>query len=345
MKETQSHPLMQLPAKILLIAFCITSNCLKGQDFEVNASKYLLGTLVEAKIITSDLGTGKKALYNAFREIERIEALLSSYKCSSEISEINMYSGIKPVKVSFETFSILERSVNYYSLSNGKFDITIGAVSLLWGFSSDTPRKIPPSRESVDSALKLTGIKEMLLNPGDTTVFLTRSGMKIDLGGVAKGYAIDRAALSFDSAGIKSFLINAGGDIFVRGKKPDSTMWVVGVKNAYPDYKMNSELITRFDLEDMSIATSGDYERCFDYNGRRYHHIIDPATGYPGEMIRSVSIITETAEMADVLATWGFLDKEKMAEYGAGYLICDSKNNLHFDPQRLKNYNMILFTK
>ncbi len=336
---------MLSPAKVLLLFLCLYVVPLNGQEFEVTASKYLLGTLVEAKIFTADIEKGRTALYKSFREIERIEALLSSYKDSSEISEINRCSGIRPVKVSFETYSILSRCLEYFKLSKGKFDVTIGAVSLLWGFSSETPRVTPPLQEAIDSALALTGIKDMVLNPSDTTVFLERRGMKIDLGGVAKGYAIDRAAASLDSSGIKSFLINAGGDIYVRGEKPDGNKWVVGVKNAYPDKKNKYELIARFDLKDMSIATSGDYERFFDYNGRRYHHIIDPATGYPGTMIRSVSIIAETAELADVLATWGFLEPGKMPSSGAGYLICDSLNNLIYDAQQLKNYNMILFSE
>lgn len=336
---------MQSPAKALFLVLCLAFSLLRAQDFEVNASKYLLGTLVEAKILTGEIEKGRTALYHAFREIERIEALLSSYKDSSEISGINRSSGISPVKVSFETYSILKRSVEYHSLSHGKFDVTIGAVSLLWGFSSETPRETPPSTAAIDSALKLTGINDLILNPADTTVFLARSGMKIDLGGVAKGYAIDRAAASLDSSGIKSFLINAGGDIFVRGEKPDGNKWVVGVKNAYPDEKLRHELIARFDLQNMSIATSGDYERYFDYMGRRYHHIIDPATGYPGEKVRSVSIIAETAEMADVLATWGFLDKEKISVSGTKYLICDYGNNLFYDSARLKSCNMILFDK
>ncbi len=292
-------------------------------QYEVNVSKYLMGTIVDVKALHSNITECKKSLYFAFKEMERIENLLSSHKPESEVSQINQNSGIKPQKVSFETFSILQRAKNYSIEFNGKFDVTIGVVTELWGFSGEGKAQIPDSKE-LKSVLELIGFQKMILNDADTTVFLSDKGMKIDLGGIAKGYAIDKAVEKLRENGVENFLLNAGGDIFASGQKIEK-LWSVGIKHP----REIEKLIAKLEIKDLAIATSGDYERYFEKNGKRFHHILNPETGFPSEICQSVSVVAKTAEEADVLATYIFLvGKETSLK---NYFLVDSSAEIHFD--------------
>ena len=273
-----------------------------GVDFEVNVSKILMGTVVETTARYPDIAHCKQALLDAYHEMERVENLLSYQKSSSEISRINNSAGIKPVHVSEETFSILQRSVNYAHKLQGLFDITIGPVTSLWGFSSPEGGHLPQKKEILQR-LASVDYRNLALNTRDTTAFLKRRGMLIDLGGIAKGYAIDRASFVLKQNDITDFILNAGGDIYVSGQKDLTTLWRIGVK----DPRNQEELIARFDLKNYAVATSGDYERFIIGNGKRYHHIFDPRTGYPGQLAQSATTFAPTAEEADVLATFLFI--------------------------------------
>jgi thiamine biosynthesis lipoprotein len=273
-----------------------------GVDFEVNVSKILMGTVVETTARYADITHCKQALLDAYHEMERVENLLSYQKSGSEISKINTSAGIKPVHVSEETFTILQRSVKYAEKLRGLFDITIGPVSSLWGFSSPEGGHLPPKKEII-RRLTQVDYRNLQLNTQDTTVFLKKKGMLIDLGGIAKGYAIDRASAVLKQNGITDFIVNAGGDIYVSGQKDLKTLWRIGVK----DPRNEGELIARFDLKDYAVATSGDYERFIIVGGKRYHHIFDPRTGYPGQLAQSATTFAPTAEEADVLATFLFI--------------------------------------
>lgn len=310
----------------ILLLGCQNKNISKSKNliqYEITVSKYLMGTIVDVKALHSNVNECKKSFYLAFKEIERIENLLSSHKPESEISQINQKSGIKSQKVSFETFAILQRAKNYSEKFNGNFDVTIGAVTELWGFSSEGEAKIPDSLE-LDSALKLVGYKNLILNEADTTVFLTQEGMKIDLGGIAKGYAIDKAVEKLRENGIENFLLNAGGDVFAAGQKAEK-LWTVGIKHPRDVEK----LIAKLELKDSAIATSGDYERYFEENGKRFHHILNTETGFPSELNQSVSVLGKTAEEADVLATYIFLVGKETKQ--KNYFLVDSSAEIHFD--------------
>src|SRR5207253_1411949 len=149
---------------------------------------------------------------------------------TTEVSRINHNSGLAPLKVSWETYSIISRSIDYSKKYNGIFDITIGPISNLWGFSSDTKITSVPDKKIIDSLLKLVDYNLIQLNSSDTSVYLPLKGMVIDLGGIAKGYAVDRAAKVMKKYGMKDFFINAGGDIYASGMKTDSLKWTVGIK-------------------------------------------------------------------------------------------------------------------
>lgn len=302
-----------------------------GHLFEVSATKYLLGTAVDMVAVHSNISECKKAFYNAFREIERIETLLSSHKKVGEISKINNKASTAPVKVSAETFAIIKRSIAYSKKFDGMFDISIGPITELWGFNDDKKITIP-QKEKLNSLLKLVDHENIILNSQDTTVSFAVKGMKLDLGGIAKGYAIDRAAAVLKQQGIKHFLINAGGDIYACGFKSKDKKWTVGIQHPR---KPNNLLVT-FELSDFAVATSGDYERYAVIDGKRYHHIINPKTGLPSNLCQSVTVFASTAEEADVWATYFFIIgfnhyKNSMADSPVSSIFVDSSGNINYD--------------
>jgi thiamine biosynthesis lipoprotein len=266
---------------------------------------------------------------------------LSCYKDSSEISAINREAGIQPVKVSFETFSMMKRAESYCKKYKGVFDVTIGPLSDLWGFSEDKEIVLPDDNE-IKNLDKLVNYRDVVLNENDTTAFLKKKGMAIDLGGIAKGYAIDRGSAILKEKGITNFILNAGGDIYVSGMKDKNTLWKVGIKHP----RNTNEIIAEFDLKDYAVATSGDYERFKIINGVRYHHILDPATGYPGTLSESSTILAPTAEEADASATYVFLlGWEKILnDKNINYplLIVASDGSIHYNQAFGENYNLEL---
>lgn len=272
--------------------------------YEVTTTKYLLGTVIDITAVHGDIDSMKKAMYYAFREIERIQSIMSVQIDSTEASEINHNAGVAPVKVSMELFSLIKRSVNYSKKFNGLFDITIGPISELWGFSSDKKITSLPDKEIIDSLIKLVDYNLILLDSADTTVMLLKKGMKIDLGGIAKGYAVDRASDIMKKYGMKDFFVNAGGDIYVSGKKSPDRNWVIGIK----DPRDEKKIIADFEASDeMAVGTSGDYERFVIINGKRYHHIFNTKTGYPVMISQSGTALAGTAEEAVVLSKIVFI--------------------------------------
>ncbi len=271
----------------------------------------MLGTKIDLKAMHPDILECKKAFFYAYREIERVDGLLSSHKENSEIAAINRLSGAAPAKVSFETFAIIRRAVDYSARFGGIFDPSIGSVTTLWGFNDEEADIAIPEPHELARAVALVNYRDVRLNAADTTVFLARKGMRLDLGGIAKGYAIDRAAHVLDARGLTRFLINAGGDIFARGAKLEGEKWLVGIQHP----RKPNELLATFRVRDMAVATSGDYERFKIIDGTRYHHIMDPRSGFPAGLNQSVTVFAGSAEEADALATYLFvLGVQKMQE-------------------------------
>jgi len=300
--------------------------------YNVKVSKYLMGTVVETDIQGPDVTTCQKALLLAYQEMFRVENLLSFQIPTSEINEVNRAAGINPVKVSEETFAILKRAKAYSAKYEDLFDATIGAVTDRWGFSdNDTSRKITiPSDSELAILLPLVNYKLLKLNAADTTAYLEKKGMKIDLGGIAKGYAIDRGVAVLRKNGINQFFLNAGGDIYTSGKKDGVKKWSVGIKHP----RKLDQLIARFRLSNYAVATSGDYERFVMIDGKRYHHIIDPRTGFPSTQCQSVSVLAPSAEEADALATYlfvlGFDHLKDSPPFDFPYFIVDGNGGVHY---------------
>ncbi len=328
---------------ILILFVLFISVGLHAQDdttmYKISVMKYLMGTTVETTVRSNDINLAKKALLASYEEMQRVENLLSCEKDSSEISAINRASGIHPVKVSYETLEMLKRSKAYCKKYNGLFDVTIGPLSDLWGFSEDKEIVLPED-STIQSLRKLVNYKDMVINENDTTVFLKKKGMSIDLGGIAKGYAIDRGSAVLKNMGITNFILNAGGDIYVSGVKDKKTLWKIGIKHP----RHTNDLIAEFNLKNYAVATSGDYERFKIINGIRYHHILDPRTGYSGRLSESSTILAPTAEEADATATYVFLLgwKKALRRKNLDYpmLIVSSDGTIHYNKLFAKNYNL-----
>lgn len=271
--------------------------CRQGQLYKDN--RVLLGTFVE---VTSP---DKRAPEIAFSEIKRIEGLLSKYKEESEIFRLNKTGSIK---ASPETFYVIKKAKQFWQESGGAFDITVGPLVDLWGFSQK--KYSLPDDDAIKAALELIGSDKILLNEENYMIEFKLPGMKVDLGAIAKGYAVDCAVKKLKEAGIKSCLVNAGGQVYALGTKFGSP-WNIALRNPF-----KSAFKEYYRLTDKAVATSGGYEQYFVKNNLHYSHILDPAAGYPVETsIVSVSVVSEDGLTADAIATAIFvLGKEKSAE-------------------------------
>ena len=259
----------------------------------------MMGTLVEITVVGRDEGEAAAAINDAFAEMERIEKLMNRWIPESEVSKVNRWAGVKPVKVSAEVLEVIQRAREISRASGGYFDISVGGLLDLWGFETSGGR-VPPKVE-VDQALQSVGYGAIHVDGVASTVELRR-GMRIDLGGIAKGYAVDRAYGVLRSRGYENVIVNAGGDMRVGGRKPNGP-WAIGIQ----DPREHSRILASFDVGDISVATSGDYERYFEADGVRYHHLLNPFTGYPGRQCRSVTILAKDAVTADAFATAVFV--------------------------------------
>ena len=326
---------------ILLFVFVQHGFSQSGTFYNVKVSKFLMGTVVETDVQGPDVATCQKALMLAYQEMSRVENLLSYQIPTSEVNLINQNAGVKAVKVSAETFQILKRSCDYSEKFNGLFDVTIGALSDRWGFSDNSKKEITvPSDSEIAALLPLVNFKMMILDDRDTTVYLEKKGMKIDLGGIAKGYALDRGVSTLKRNGIQQFFLNAGGDIYTSGKKDGIQKWWVGIKHP----RHLDSLIARFKLSDYAVATSGDYERFVIIDGKRYHHILDPRNGFPSIQCQSVSILAPTAEEADAIATYvfilGYNHLKDNPQFNLPYFIVDGEGSIHYSPSLVTQDNL-----
>ncbi len=269
----------------------------------------------------------RRAFDDALAEIRRIEALMTTWK-ESEITRVNAAAGGAPVVVSQETFDLVAESVRAAELSSGAFDITFESLHGLWKFDQDLDPH-PPSEAAIRAKLPLLDYRHIRLDPAARSVALAKPGVKIGLGGIAKGYAVDRAVKVLDAAGLTSFFVQAGGDLFARGKKPDGSEWSAGIRDP-----RGPSPFAVIPLTDHAFSTAGDYERSYVVDGKRFHHIIDPRTGRPASASRSVTIWAPTALLADELDDAVFiLGPERGLALvegveGVGAVIVDTHNHL-----------------
>ena len=268
-----------------------------------------MGTVIEITLIGDHKEQANKAALQAFQEMKRIEQLMSMKIESGDVFRINRSSGKEWMKASNETLQVIRKAQEISELSEGGFDITVGPLTELWRKARE--KKIPPSAEEVKEKLGLVNFKNIEVDQ-EGKVYLKKKGMAIDLGGIAKGYGVDRAFNVLMSLGYKNLIVNAGGDLRAGGFK-NNQPWSIGIQNPREPQK----LLTRISVSDMAVATSGDYEKFFVHHGKRYHHIFNPNEGFPAEGCQSVTIVTKDCITADGLATAVFvLGPEK------GYSLC-----------------------
>jgi thiamine biosynthesis lipoprotein len=306
-----------------------------------------MGTHIVLAAYTGDAldeATLRGKLGKALDEIRRLEGLMTTWRDDSEISRINAAAGKSAVPVSAETLAVIEKSVWMSERSEGVFDITFEAMHGLWKFDQDLEEKIPP-RPAVEAARKLIDFRKIEIDHDRRTVKLDRAGMRMSLGGIAKGYAVDAAARVLREEGLAAFFVQAGGDLYVQGRKPDGSPFRVGVRD--PRGKDQNDYFALLEVVDHAFSTAGDYERGFIKDGKRYHHIIDPRTGFPATASRSVTIWARDAFTADAIDDAVFiLGPEKglaLVESldDAGAIIVDARNKVWIS-ERLKGRLQVL---
>jgi thiamine biosynthesis lipoprotein len=279
---------------------------------------------------TNDEAKVRSAFSAATEEIRRLEAMMTTWRPDSELSRVNDAAGISPVPVGQETYDVVAASLHTSEISEGTFDITFESLHGLWKFDQDLDPH-PPTEAQVKAKLPLLNFHHVHLDAAKHSIYLDQKGVRIGLGGIAKGYAVDHAAKVLQDAGLASFFVQAGGDLYTRGKKPDGTDWSAGVRDPRgPEGSYFAVLA----VTDHAFSTAGDYERSYVVNDRRYHHIIDPRTGYPATASRSVTIWAKTALEADELDDAVFiLGPEKglalvESQDGVGAVIVDAHNKV-----------------
>lgn len=265
-------------------------------DSPIKETGFVIGTVVNISVY--DEGH-EDTVEGAFDLIADWEQILSDEIDSSETSKINQMAGIEPVKVSAPVFHLVEESIRYGDLSDGGFDITTGPLTNLWRIGYDDARK--PSQAEIDATLSVVDHEQVELDKENQTVFLPIEGMEIDLGAIAKGFIADEVVKYFDEQGVTTAIIDLGGNVYVKGNRPSGEAWTVGVQNPYLG---RGQLLGRIRASDLSVVTSGIYERYLEVDGETYHHILDPDTGYPFENeIAGVTIVSETSLAGDALST------------------------------------------
>jgi FAD:protein FMN transferase len=299
-----------------------------------------MGTRCTIAALHEDRAVVERAVGHALAEIARLDALLTTWTDSSEVSRINAAAGSgEGILVSPETFEVLDRSKWIARASEGAFDITIGAFKGLWKFDEDNDGSVP-RRADVLARLPLVDHESLVLDPSRRTARLARRGQSITLGGIAKGLIVDRAVARLRENGLSDFLVQAGGDMYAAGRHGDRP-WRVGIQDPRAGSGQQRSSDTSFamlSLENSAFNTSGDYERFVIHQGQRYHHIIDPRTGYPVTHTRSVTVLAPTSFLADTLDTAVFVlgvDKgmKLIASVpGVEAVIVDAKNQLHVSP-------------
>jgi thiamine biosynthesis lipoprotein len=263
-------------------------------------AQVLMGTMVELTAVAPNETLAQAALTAGVQEIRRIEALISTWIETSELSRVNHAAGREPVGVSDETFALLVRAQEIADYTEGGFNIAIGPAVRLWNIP-EAPRI--PSGMELEIAAQYVDYRRIHLDASSRSVFLEKPGMRIDVGGIGKGFAAEKAAAVMREVGASGGLVAVSGDFRVFGRRADGAAWPVGIQHP----RQEDTVLATLDSTDEAISTSGDYERFFIKDGVRYHHILDPRTLQPARLCQSVTIIAPDATVADALATGVFV--------------------------------------
>jgi len=283
----------------LLPLLIITASlaCNQPENDLVRRTQFIMGTLVE--ITVRNQQNPHKIIDQAFEEMTRLEKLMSRKIPASEISKINAQPSGAPVSVSSEVLEVIERGIYWGQRSGGMLDISIDPLQKLWRF--DEKHKAVPAQEDLAAAVSRVNFLDIEI--ADRTVKLKKAGMSLNLGAIAKGYAVDRALSVLTQAGLKNALVNAGGDLAAIGGPKDGQPWKIGLQHP----RKPEAVIAELNLSGEAVATSGDYQKYFIRDGTRYHHILNPRTGWPAAEMISATVIAKNTMDADALATAVFV--------------------------------------
>ena len=258
----------------------------------------LMGNRFEISAVSENETWAQARIDEAIAEIQRIEALFTTFNDNSQTNRINANAGISPVKVDREVFELVKRSLRISEVTQGAFDITYGSIDKsLWNF--DTQMTALPDPKTARQMVRLIHYRNVILDEAEGRVFLKEKGMRIGFGGIGKGYAAEMAKRLMMQRGVENGIVNASGDLTTWGTQPNGEPWTIGI--AHPDAK--EQPFSYFNISNISVATSGNYEKYVTIGGKKYSHTIDPKTGLPVSGIKSVTIICPNAEIADAMAT------------------------------------------
>ncbi|MCS6945262.1 MAG: FAD:protein FMN transferase [Sutterellaceae bacterium] len=289
----------------------------------------IMGTAIRVELWSEDRAQAEAAIEAVLAEMRRIDAAYSPFKPESELSRLNREAAQRAVPVSDEFFALLARALEFSERSQGAFDVTFAAVGALY----DYRRGIRPSEAQRTAALQAVGYRHLQLDASTRSVRFARAGMRIDLGGFAKGYAVDRAAAIVARHGITHAMITAGGDSRIVGDRRGRP-WMIGVR----DPRRPGEVVAVLPLADVAVSTSGDYERFFEADGRRYHHVLDPRTGESPAHVRAVTVIADDGVTAEALGKCVFvMGAQKGLQFVASYpgadaVVVDANGALAYTP-------------
>ncbi|WP_254412612.1 FAD:protein FMN transferase [Dyadobacter diqingensis] len=283
--------------KTFLTTILVLSQLITHAQILRKRTTMLMGGRFDITIVAKDSLTAEMNIDTVIQEITRIENLISDWKPTSQVSQVNSNAGIGPVQVDPEVFAITERALRLSKLTDGAFDISFAAMDRIWKF--DGSMTVKPTPAAIKKSVEKVGYQNIVLDKTHSTIFLKLKGMKIGFGALGEGYAADRCREMMLKRGVNAGIVNGSGDMSVWGKQPDGSDWMIGITN--PTRK--AEVFAVIPLRQGAAVTSGSYEKFVIFNGKRYAHIINPATGYPATGLTSVTVFGPSAEQANGFST------------------------------------------
>ena len=305
----------------------------------ISQTEIFMGTPIS---ITLYDGGNQKILDKVFENIVEIEDLVSINKENTEITKLNESAGVEKVKLSNLSYDILKKGIEYSKLSNGSYDITIGPLVKLWSIGLEGAKV--PSKDEINETIGYIDYNNIEINDSTKEAFLTKEGMEVDLGSIAKGYAADEVVKILKQEGIRSAIIDLGGNIYALGSKNSDNNWMVGIQDPFSD---RGKVIGAVEVFDKTVVTSGIYERFIEEDGVRYHHILNPKTGYPCESdLLSVTVVSQDGLLCDFLSTLFYMQGrdaviKHLDESSYSLIALDQDGKIYISP-RLREYFTLL---
>jgi thiamine biosynthesis lipoprotein len=308
---------------LFLIICCFTTNA----QVIRKRNTMLMGGRFDITIVAKDSLTAEQNIDEVIAEISRIEYLISDWKPTTQISEVNQNAGIRPIKVDKEVFELTQRALDFSEITNGGFDISFAAMDRIWKFDGSMTEM--PSAEAIKKSVEKVGYKNIVLDTVNSTIFLKLKGMKIGFGALGEGYATNKCKEIMIAKGIQAGIVNGTGDMSTWGKQPNGKPWNIGITNPFHP----EDILGVIPLNQGAVTTSGSYEKFVVFDGKRYSHIINPSTGYPVTGLCSVTVLGPNAETANGLSTSlmilgktaGLLLLEKFPDYSCLMITDDGK--------------------